>query len=151
MKVRVFIWCLILVYFVAFIGSIFTSGTVDSDWYLQNKPSFTPPNWLFGPVWTALYFLIVLSLYFSWTKAKKKEKKKVAWVFGINLVLNSLWSVLFFGLRNPVLSFIDIIAIWISIIMMIFVAGRIDKKAGWILVPYLIWVSFAAVLNFGFL
>ena len=127
MKVRVFIWCLILVYFVAFIGSIFTSGTVDSDWYLQNKPSFTPPNWLFGPVWTALYFLIVLSFYFS------------------------LWSVLFFGLRNPVLSFIDIIAIWISIIMMIFVAGRIDKKAGWILVPYLIWVSFAAVLNFGFL
>ena len=150
MKVRVFIWCLILVYFVAFIGSIFTSGTVDSDWYLQNKPSFTPPNWLFGPVWTALYFLIVLSLYFSWTKAKKKEKKKVEWVFGINLVLNSLWSVLFFGLRNPVLSFIDIIAIWISIIMMIFVAGRIDKKAGWILVPYLIWVSFAAVLNFVF-
>ena len=62
MKVRVFIWCLILVYFVAFIGSIFTSGTVDSDWYLQNKPSFTPPNWLFGPVWTALYFLIVFEV-----------------------------------------------------------------------------------------
>ncbi len=142
---------LIIVFAVSFIGSLFTFGNTNSSWYLENKPSFTPPNWIFGPVWTLLYFLIALSLYFAWIKAKKNEKKKVAIVFGLNLAANALWSYLFFEIKNPLLSFLDIITILATIIAMIFVAGKIDKKAGWLLVPYLLWVSFASILNFGFL
>ena len=142
--------CLVVVYLVAFIGSLFTSGNTNSPWYLENKPSFTPPNFVFPIVWPILYFLIALSLYLSWIKAKKNEKKKIAIIFGINLVANALWSYLFFGIQNPLLAVISIIIILVSIIAMVFVAGKIDKKAGWILVPYLLWVSFATTLNLAF-
>lgn len=148
---KILIVSLLVVFAISFVGSLFTSGTVRSDWYLENRLSYTPPDYIFGPVWTLLYILIAISLYFSWTNAKKTEKKKVAWIFGINLVLNALWSILFFGFRKPGLAFIDLIAIWITIVMMIFIAGGIDRKAGWLLVPYLLWVSFAGFLNFGFL
>lgn len=148
---KVLIFSFILVFAVAFTGSLFTSGNVKSQWYLDNKPSFTPPNWIFAPVWTLLYVLISLSLYFVWTKAKKTEKGKIAIVFGINLLANVLWSYLFFEIKNPLLAFLDIILILTTIILMIFTVGKIDKKAGWLLVPYLLWVIFASFLNFGFL
>ena len=148
---KVLIVCLVVVFLVAFIGSLFTSGSTNSQWYLENKPSFTPPDYVFPIVWPILYFLIALSLYFSWVRAKGIEKKKVAAVFGINLAANALWSYLFFGIQNTLLAFIDIIIILVSIIAMIYVAGRIDKKAGWILVPYLLWVSLAGILNLAFI
>ena len=142
---------LLLPFLTSVIGSLFTASSV-SLWYVElSKPSFNPPSWIFGPVWTILYLLIVLSLYFVWIKANKHEKKKVAIVFGINLVANALWSYLFFGIKNPLLSFIDILIIFFSIIGMMFVAGKIDRKASWLLVPYLLWVGFASVLNLGFL
>ena len=148
---KVLIVSLVIVFGVSFIGSLFTTGNTDSSWYLESKPSFTPPNWVFGPVWTILYFLIALSLYFIWIKAKKNEKKKIAVVYVINLFANVLWSYLFFGIQNPLLAFIDLLIIFGSIIGMMFVAGKIDKKAGWVLAPYLLWVGFASVLNLGFL
>lgn len=148
---KVLVVSLIIVFTISFVGSLFTSGNKDSSWYLENKPSFTPPSIVFPIVWPILYFLIALSLYFVWIKANKSEKKKVAVIFGINLIANALWSYLFFEIRNPLLSFIDIIIILISIIGMMFIAGKIDKKAVWLLVPYLLWVGFAGVLNFGFL
>jgi tryptophan-rich sensory protein len=147
---KVLIISLIIVFGISFIGSLFTLGNADSSWYLEEKPGFTPPSWVFGPVWTILYFLIALSLYFVWIKAKKNEKKKVAAVFGINLVANALWSYLFFGIRNPGLAFIDILIILASIVAMIAITGKIDRKAAWLLVPYLLWVGFASVLNLGF-
>ncbi|MBS3089781.1 tryptophan-rich sensory protein [Candidatus Pacearchaeota archaeon] len=147
---KVFIICLVIVFGVSFIGSLFTAGNVDSSLYQQNKPVFTPPDWIFGPVWVILYFLIALSIYFAWTKAKKGEKKKLAAIFGINLAANALWSYLFFELQNSLLAFIDIVVILITIIMIILFAGRIDKKSGWIIAPYLIWVAFASILNFSF-
>lgn len=147
---KVLIVSFVVVYLVAFIGSLFTYGNTSSSWYLENKPSFTPPSFVFSIVWPILYFLIALSLYFAWTKAKKDEKKKVAIVFGINLIANALWSALFFGIKNPLLSFIDILIILATIIGMIFIAGRIDRKAGWLLVPYLLWVSFTTLLNLAF-
>ncbi len=147
---KVLVVSLLIVFAISLIGSLFTSGNTNSSWYLENKPSFTPPNFVFPIVWPILYFLIALSLYFAWIKAKKNEKKKVAVVFGINLIANALWSYLFFGIKNPLLSFMDILVILGSIIAMIFVAGRIDKKAGWLLVPYLIWVSFATIMNLAF-
>lgn len=150
-KLLIFIACIIIVYAFAFFGSIFTANSVNSSWYIENKPSFTPPNVVFPIVWTILYFLIALSLYFSWINSGLNKKKNVAAVFGVNLVLNVLWSYLFFGIQKSLFAFVDIILIWFTIITMILVAGKIDRKAGWLLVPYLVWVSFAGILNLAFI
>ena len=147
---KVFIICLLIVFLiVGGIGSLFTTKNVNSDWYQSIQPAITPPNWIFPIVWNILFFLIALSLYFSWINAKKLDvRKKIIIVFGINFILNIFWSVLYFGLKNPFYAFIEIFVLWISIISMIYVTYKIDKKAGWILVPYLLWVSFAIVLNY---
>jgi len=145
---KVLIYSILIVYGIAFLGSIFTSSSTNSEWYFNNKPSITPPNYVFPIVWNILFFLIALSLYFSWTAGKSnKQKTKIAWIFGINLFLNTLWSYLFFYLQNPVFAFFDLILIWITIIMMIFTTYNINKKSAWLLVPYLLWVSFAGYLN----
>lgn len=142
--------CLLIVFGISFIGSLFTADNIDSSWYKENKPSFTPPGWIFGPVWSILYFLIALSLYLTWTKSEKKDKKKIITLFGINLVANALWSYLFFGIRNPFLAFLDILLILITIFPMIFLARKIDRKAGWMLAPYLVWTAFASIINLAF-
>jgi benzodiazapine receptor len=147
--VKVLVVCLAIVYLVAFAGSLFTSPAVNSSWYETVRPSITPPNWVFPVVWNVLFFLIALSLYFCWTNAKdEKIKKRIAFAFGLNLALNVLWSALYFGMRNPLSSFIEIWLLWLSIIYMLYTAFKIDRKAGWLLVPYLLWVSFAIVLNY---
>lgn len=135
---------------VGFIGGFATSNSV-SGWYVElNKPVFNPPNWIFGPVWTLLYIMMGVSLYLVWnSKAKVKEKKKVFWIFGIQLVLNLLWSLIFFGAHMIPFAFFEIILLWISIILNIIFAYKISKPAGYLLVPYLLWVSFASVLNFS--
>ncbi|MCX6749782.1 MAG: tryptophan-rich sensory protein [Candidatus Pacearchaeota archaeon] len=146
---RVLIISLIIVYAVTFIGGLFTSGSVNSSWYQQIKPSITPPNFVFPIVWNVLFFLIAISLYLSWINAKsKKEKISITRVFGINLFLNVCWSVLFFGLKSPSLAFFELILFWISIIFMIKVTLRINETAGYLIIPYLLWVSFAGILNY---
>ncbi|MFH1450827.1 MAG: TspO/MBR family protein [archaeon] len=129
-------------------GSIFTAKTV-STWYLTlNKPFFNPPGWLFGPVWITLYTLMGIALYFVLSKGLDRiEVKNAFFVFAAQLALNALWSVLFFGLRNPMLAFFEIILLWASILVSIFLFYRIDRKAAYLLIPYILWVSFAAVLN----
>jgi len=145
---KVLIICFVVVYGIAFIGSVFTSGNANTSWYQKIKPAITPPNYVFPIVWNILFFLIALSLYFAWINSKKKQKKIVAFVFGINLLLNVFWSFLFFYLKRPIFSFVELILLEISIIIMIFVTKKIDKKAAWLLVPYLLWVLFAGVLNY---
>lgn len=145
---KVLLLSFIIVFGIAFIGNFFTSDAVKTDWYESIKPSITPPNFVFPIVWNALFILIALSLYSAWIGSEKNQKKIVAIVFGISLAFNALWSVLFFSLRNPRAAFIEIIALWLSILAMIFVSWRIDRKAAWMLLPYLLWVSFASVLNF---
>lgn len=148
-NIKVLIVCLLIVYAVAFIGSLFTSSAVNSLWYETIKPSITPPNWIFPVVWNVLFFLISLSLYFSWINSKSKnQKKKVAFAFGLNFILNIFWSLLYFGLRNPLYSFIEIFFLLASIIYLFYVSYKIDRKAGWLVVPYLVWVSFAIILNY---
>ncbi len=144
----VFIACIIIVFAAGFLGSIFTSLGAQSKWYQSVRPAITPPNYIFPIVWNVLFFLIALALYFAWRSANKKERTSVAWAFGINLVLNALWSYLYFGNEKPELAFIDLIGIWITILVMIKVSWKIDKKSAWLLVPYLIWVSFAGILNY---
>ncbi|MBU0894191.1 MAG: tryptophan-rich sensory protein [Nanoarchaeota archaeon] len=145
---KVLILTLLVVYLVAFIGSIFTSSNTNTEWYNSIKPSITPPNWVFPIVWNVLFFLIALSLYFSWIGSKKENRTKIALVFGINLVLNVLWSFLFFSLKNPLLSFFEIILLELSILSMILITFKINKISSYLLWPYLLWVFFAGILNF---
>jgi len=145
---KILIVSLVIVYLVAFVGSLFTSPVTDSVWYESIKPSITPPNWVFPVVWNILFFLIAISLYLSWKNSDKKQKSLVAWVFGINFVLNIFWSILYFGLKNPLFAFYELILLWISILIMILVTCRINKASSYLLIPYILWVSFAGVLNY---
>ena len=145
---KILIISLVIVYAVAFIGSLFTGGNTSGEWYESIKPSITPPNWIFPVVWNILFFLIALSLYFVWVNTKDKQKNKIIIVFGINFLLNILWSVLYFTLRNPFYAFIELIFLWLSIIGMIIVTYKINKRSAYLLIPYLLWVSFAGILNY---
>ena len=130
------------------IGSIFTFSSISS-WYINiNKPFFNPPNWIFGPVWTILYVLIGLSAFLVWEKKfKKYYSRKALSVWSIQLILNSIWSILFFGLKNPLLAFIEIIVLWFFILKAILMFYKINKYAAYLLIPYIAWVSFASILN----
>jgi tryptophan-rich sensory protein len=151
-KIITFVICLIIVILISSIGSLFTSKRVNSLWYETNKPSITPPNFVFPIVWTILFFLIALSMYFSWINAKSKsDKKMIILAFGINFIFNVSWSFLFFNLGNPFYGFIDIIILWFSIIFCMTAVWRISRASFWLLLPYLLWVSFAGVLNYLFL
>ncbi len=145
---KVLIFALIIVYLVAALGSLFTAPVTDSEWYESIKPSITPPNWVFPIVWNILFFLIGLSLYFAWMTAKKIDKTKIIFVFGINFVLNILWSVFYFGMQNPALAFFELLFLWVSILVMILVTWKINKVSSYLLFPYFVWVSFAGVLNY---
>lgn len=148
-RIFLFIICLIITYAAAAIGGIFTSSGVNSDWYDSIRPSITPPNYVFPIAWNILFFLIALSIYFAWVSAKNaKQKKIIIAIFGINLTLNILWSVLFFGLKNPLFGFIDIIAVWLSILIAILILAKINKISAYLLIPYLLWVSFASIINY---
>jgi translocator protein len=139
---------ILLVLFIGFLGSIFTSSSVSTWYQTLNKPFFNPPNWLFAPVWTLLYLMIGVSLYLViTTKAKKDLKKKTYLIFSIQLFLNLLWSFLFFQNQAIFLAFICIIFLLISIIINLLFAYKISKPSGLLLIPYLIWVGFASLLN----
>jgi tryptophan-rich sensory protein len=130
------------------IGMIFTSSAIPT-WYAGlEKPSFNPPNWIFGPVWTTLYILMGISLYLVWSKGiEKKEVQQGMLFFGIQLFINALWSIIFFGLHQPLIAFIEIIIMWIMILITIIKFYNISKPAAYLLIPYILWVSFASVLN----
>ncbi len=148
-NLKVFLSSLLVVFGSAFLGSIFTMNQVRSEWYESIKPAITPPNFVFPIVWNILFFLIAISLYLAWTSADNKIKRtNVAFVFALNLFLNILWSFLYFGMQDPYFAFFDLIALWFSIVMMIAVISKINKLAAYLLIPYLLWVSFAGVLNY---
>ena len=129
------------------LGSIATTPNIQG-WYVNlNKPWFTPPNWLFGPVWISLYTLMGIALYLALEKGLLKDKPALG-IFIAQLSLNSLWSFLFFGLESPLLGLAGIIPLWISIALNIWAFWKIDKRAGYLLVPYITWVSIATALNY---
>ncbi|MBU0758165.1 MAG: tryptophan-rich sensory protein [Nanoarchaeota archaeon] len=134
------------------LGSFFTITSISSWYSALNKPWFNPPNWIFGPVWTALYLMMGISLFLVWNKGvRTKIQKRAVFIFGVQLGLNSLWSILFFGIRSPLFAFIEIIFLWIAIVMTIGYFIRISKAAAYLLIPYILWVSFAAALNLSIL
>ncbi|MFC1728524.1 TspO/MBR family protein [Nanoarchaeota archaeon] len=145
-KIWKLIISIILPFLASAIGSLFTASSV-STWYVElNKPVFNPPSWVFGPVWTILYLLMGISLYLVWTN---RYNKPAFIIFGVQLFLNMLWSILFFGLQNPLFAFIEIILLWIAILTTIIYFYKINKVSAYLLVPYILWVSFAAILNFA--
>lgn len=132
------------------LGTVFTFSSIENWYNLLNQPSFRPPNWLFGPVWTILYTLMGISLYWVWAKGiEKKSVKSALTLFTLQLVLNASWSIVFFGLHNIFLSLINIAVLWILIVLVIVRFYKIDKKASLIFLPYLVWVSFASFLNYN--
>ncbi len=134
------------------IGSLFTTPAI-AGWYaVLEKPGFTPPNWVFSPVWIGLYVLMAVAAFLVWDKGFSSKGVKTALAFfGVQLLLNTLWSILFFGCRSPFLAFVEIIALWLAIAVTGVTFYRVFKPAAFLLVPYLLWVSFAAALNFAIL
>ena len=130
------------------IGAVATSASVQT-WYVTlNKPFFTPPNFLFAPVWLTLYTLMGLSLFLVWRLGVQDRSTKVALaIFGVQLLLNAFWSIAFFGFRSPLAGLSVILMLWIAIAATIVKFLPLSKPAGLLLVPYILWVSIAAALN----
>ncbi|MDP2174404.1 MAG: TspO/MBR family protein [Bacteroidota bacterium] len=143
------ILCIAFTTLVGFASGMANVNAINS-WYTQiQKPSFNPPNYLFGPVWTVLYILMGVSLYLIIQAPSNDAKKTAYWIFGIQLLLNALWSFIFFYFHQIGFAFIEIAILWIMIIAMIWVFYGINKTAALIQIPYLLWVTFASVLNFA--
>jgi len=129
------------------IAGMFTSQSV-SEWYeTLNRPSFNPPNWIFGPVWTTLYILMGISLFLLWKQDVSKERNRAIIVFLIQLLLNFCWSFIFFYFNLIGIALVEIILLWISILMMLVLFYKIRPVAAYINIPYFIWVTFATILN----
>jgi len=133
-----------------FIGSLFTAPAIPT-WYAGlNKPSFTPPDVVFAPVWISLYTLMGIALYLVWRKTTRKRRVRTAVnLFFFQLGVNALWSILFFGFREIYIALLEIVFLWALIAILLRRFWEIDKTAGWLLVPYLLWVTIAALLNFS--
>jgi tryptophan-rich sensory protein len=132
-----------------FLGSLFTTPAIPTWYQTLHKPFFTPPNWIFSPVWISLFILMGLSLFYVWRRPAHPQFKKALIFFFVQLVLNILWSLAFFGLRSPLLGLIDIVLLWIAILFTILNFFKVSKFAGVLLLPYLLWVSFATLLTFS--
>ncbi len=128
------------------LGSFFSVSAIPTWYAILNKPFFSPPNFVFAPVWITLYILMGISLYLLWT-AKKKGKDKAIKLFLIQLVLNFFWSIIFFGWHTPQAALVEILALWIFIFLTIRQSYSISKISAYLLYPYIIWVSFASILN----
>lgn len=148
-KILKLLGCLFLPIMVGGISGYATSENIESWHQFLIKPSFNPPNYLFGPVWTLLYILMGISLFLIVNMPKSINRNKAIGIFFLQLILNFFWSIIFFSYHQIGWAFVEIIILWISIIWMIFTFYPINKKAALINIPYLLWVSFASVLNFA--
>lgn len=120
-----------------------------SPWYAAlRKPSWQPPGWLFGPAWTVILTLAAIAAVRAWRRsADRPARQRLIAAFAVNGVLNVAWSVLFFQWRRPDAALAELVPLWLSILLLVVMAGRRDALAGWLLAPYLAWVAFAGVLN----
>jgi len=138
--------CIVMCELVGMIGAIFTVKAV-TGWYMTlYKPSFTPPSWIFGPVWSLLYMMMGFALFIVWESPAKFKGAAYAFFF-IQLALNLLWSIIFFGTHSITGGLINIAALWLMILMTLAAFSQISSIAAWLLVPYILWVSYAAALN----
>lgn len=140
---------LIVCLLVGYSASVVTRPSVESWYPTLTKPIFNPPNWIFMPMWTFLYILMAVAAGLVWDKIKEQNErvKKALAFFLIQLTLNAIWSYLFFGLKNPMLALIEIALLWLMIYETYLKFIKINKIAGYLLIPYLLWVAFAGILN----
>ena len=138
---------LVACYGAAAVGGILTSSSVSTWYQTLHKPAFNPPGWVFGPVWTVLYGMMAVAVWLVWRGAGGNEARVPVALFAVQLVLNVAWSALFFGLRQPGWAFLEICLLWVAIGASLVSFVRISPLAGWLMAPYLLWVSFAAILN----
>ena len=130
------------------VGSIFTATAIKT-WYVTlAKPSFNPPSWLFGPVWLILYLLMGVAMYLVYKKGWPVSQKALIF-FGIHLLVNAAWSIIFFGQRQIGWALADIVVMWLMIVISMYLFWQLDRRAALLLLPYLAWVSFATVLNYS--
>jgi tryptophan-rich sensory protein len=139
------------------IGSVFTAPSI-AGWYANLvKPALNPPSWIFGPVWTTLFVLMGIALFLVWKKHStviQSAQMLRIWKLGIilfvtQLILNTLWSILFFGLESPAWALVEIVILWFAILATIITFYKISKPTLWLLLPYILWVSFAGYLNYA--
>ncbi len=139
-----------------FVGLCFAAAATGGffppdDWYASlNRPAYAPPNWVFGPVWTVLYLMMAVAGWLVWTSDGTISRSLAFTAYGLQLLLNSAWTAIFFGLHNPGWALVEICFLWLAIVSTIVLFRHHSKTASLLLVPYLLWVSFAVVLNFGF-
>ncbi|MEI6378710.1 MAG: TspO/MBR family protein [Candidatus Falkowbacteria bacterium] len=133
------------------VGSVATMPAITTWYAALARPSIAPPNWLFGPVWTLLFLLMAIAAWRIWRLGLKKAgvRRALGWYWA-QLILNVCWSLVFFGAHSPYWALYVIIALWLAIFAAIFHFSRLDKTAAWLLAPYLLWVSFASILNYAF-
>lgn len=132
-----------------FLAPALGAFTGPDGWYASlHKPSWNPPGWVFGPVWTLLYTMMAVAAWLVWRRGGLRQQRWPLSLFLAQLVLNAAWTPLFFGLHRPGLALVDIVLLWLALVATITAFRRVHRGAGWLLVPYLAWVSFAAVLNF---
>lgn len=129
------------------LGTAWTSTSLQTWYATLEKPSWNPPNWVFGPVWTCLYIAMAIAAWLVWREKGIVNARTPLLLFVAQLILNAAWSFLFFGLRNPGLAFVDVVLLWLAILATLLTFGKISAWAAALLVPYLAWVSFATVLN----
>ena len=153
MKIKIFLKLIVAVLIVELagvIGSFFTIPSI-SGWYSNLvKPVLNPPNWIFAPVWTTLYALMGVAAFLIWRHGLRQRRTKFALaIFSAQLVLNVLWSIIFFGFQNPFLAFIEVIILWLAIVWTIFAFYKFSRLAACLLMPYILWVSFAGYLTYS--
>lgn len=145
------LWRMVLVATAAALGIAVLGGLMTDigPWYQSLvKPSWQPPGWLFGPVWTVIFALVALAGVSAWRRTRReRDRQTVLLLFLMNGFLNILWSLLFFRLQRPDWAFLEVIVLWFSILALMVQLQRFSRAAGWLLAPYLLWVSFAAYLN----
>jgi tryptophan-rich sensory protein len=146
----ILVGCILICLCAGLIGSLFTTPAIGSWYAFLNKPTFNPPAWIFAPVWTLLYVLMGIALFFVYRKIKEnKSAKSAAIIFVVHLLFNASWSIIFFGAKIIPLAFANIVILWLLIVYLAIIFWRIDKRASILLWPYLAWVSFASVLNYS--
>ena len=148
-KTSRYILALMAVFIPTALVSFFTTSQI-ATWYpTVIKPDFTPPSWVFAPIWTLLYIFMAIALARVWKMEATPARKKWLFAFATQLLLNLLWSVLFFALHGFLTSVIEIVVLWFSVVVLTLCSWEVDRVSFWLLIPYLAWVTFAMILNVG--
>lgn len=143
------VFFLVLCLAVSAAGGVITASSVNTWYQGLDKPPFNPPDWVFAPVWTTLYVLMAIAAWRVWRTPRSPARRNALLLFAVQLVLNLVWSLVFFGFRNIGMAMLEIATLLLAIIATALVFGRLDRPAGVLFVPYLLWVGYAAVLNFS--